>query len=210
VEAPVARVLREGVVVGLANHTVLIGADGTERPIHDSAAPIRDDRGQITGVVLVFRDDTERRDRERELVEANRRKDEFLAMLAHELREPLAASRSALETFGMPGADDPDAWAKGVIVRQVEHLAHLLDDLLDVSRITRGLIQVRKQLIDASPVINRSVESVRRLIDDRRQRLEVSIAPRPLRLSADPVRLEQVVVNLLTNASRYTPAGGQV
>jgi PAS domain S-box-containing protein len=210
VEAPVERVLREGVVVGLANHTVLIGADGTERPIHDSAAPIRDDQGRLTGVVLVFRDDTERRDRERELVEANRRKDEFLAMLAHELRNPLAAIRSAVETFGMPGTDDHDDWAKGVIVRQVEHLAHLLDDLLDVSRITRGLIQVRKQLIDAYPVINRAVESVRRLIDDRRQGLEVSIAPRPLRLSADPVRLEQVLVNLLTNASRYTPAGGHV
>jgi PAS domain S-box-containing protein len=211
VEAPVDRVLRDGVVVGLANHTVLIGADGAERPILDSAAPITDDRGQITGVVLVFRDDTERRDRERELVEANRRKDEFLAMLAHELRNPLAAIRSAVETFGMPGDDnDDDTWARGAIVRQVEHLAHLLDDLLDVSRITRGLIEVRKQVIDAVPVINRAIESVRRLIDDRRQRLEVSIAPLPLRLAADPVRLEQVLVNLLTNAARYTPAGGHI
>ncbi len=209
-ENPVARVLREGIVVGLANHTLLVAADGTERPIHDSAAPIRDGRGRITGVVLVFRDDTDRRRHERELVEANRRKDEFLAMLAHELRNPLAAIRMAVESFDVPGTEDHLDWAKDVIGRQVNHLAHLLDDLLDVSRITRGLIHVRKQLIDAYPVINQVIESVRPLIDDRHQRLDVSISHRPLRMEADPIRLEQVLVNLLTNAAKYTPVGGHI
>jgi CheY-like chemotaxis protein len=131
-------------------------------------------------------------------------------MLAHELRNPLAAIRSAVATLDEAVADHHDAWAKGVIVRQVEHLAHLLDDLLDVSRITRGLIRVHRQLIDAYPVISRAVEMVRPLVGDRRQRLEVASVPRPLRLEADPVRLEQVLVNLLTNASRYTPVGGRI
>jgi signal transduction histidine kinase len=112
-------------------------------------------------VVLVFRNDTDRRLYERQLVEANRRKDEFLAMLAHELRNPLAAIRSAVELLDMPGAQEHQEWASEVIGRQVHHLAHLLDDLLDVSRITRGMIQVRKQLIDAHPVIDQAIESVR-------------------------------------------------
>jgi PAS domain S-box-containing protein len=207
---PANRVLRDGIVVGLANHTLLISADGTERPIHDSAAPIRDTQGRINGVVLVFRDDTERRNHERELVEANRRKDEFLAMLAHELRNPVAAIRTAVESFDVPATGDHLDWATGVIVRQVSHLARLLDDLLDVSRITRGMIPIRKQLIDAYPVINQVVESIRPLIEDRHQRLEVSMPGRPLRLEADPIRLEQVLFNLLTNAAKYTPARGRI
>jgi PAS domain S-box-containing protein len=209
-EAPVARALRDGLVVGLANHTLLISAGGAERPIHDSAAPVRDDRGSITGVVLVFRDDTDRRRYEQQLVEANRRKDEFLAMLAHELRNPLAAIRSAVEVLDMPGAEDDRQWASQVIGRQIHHLTRLLDDLLDVSRITRGLIEVRKQLIDACLVINQAIESVRPQIDDGKHRLEVSISPQILRLEADPVRLEQVLVNLLSNAAKYTAAGGRI
>jgi PAS domain S-box-containing protein len=210
VENPVTRVLREGVVVGLANHTLLIHRDGTERPIHDSAAPILDHGGRIIGVVLVFRDDTERRDQERGLIEANRRKDEFLAMLAHELRNPLAAIRTAVEILDMPGSDDHAEWTKGVLNRQVNLLAHLLDDLLDVSRITRGMIQVRRERIDAYPVINHAIESVRPLIDDRNHRFEAAISASPLRLEADPVRLEQVLVNLLNNAAKYTPSGGTI
>ncbi|HEV3168289.1 MAG TPA: CHASE3 domain-containing protein, partial [Isosphaeraceae bacterium] len=209
-EDPVAKVLREGMVMGLANHTILVASDGTERPIHDSAAPVRDSEGRITGVVLVFRDDTERRRHERELTLANRRKDEFLAMLAHELRNPLASIRSAVEMFDMPGAEGHLGWARDVIDRQVQHLAHLVDDLLDVARITRGTIRLRKQLIDAYPVLNHAIEAVRPLIDDRKHRFEASIAPKTMRLVADPIRLEQIVVNLLTNAAKYTPAGGRI
>jgi PAS domain S-box-containing protein len=210
VEDPVARVLRDGIVVGLGNHTLLIARDGTEIPIHDSAAPIRDGAGKLIGAVLVFRDDTERRRRERELQDSSRRKDEFLAMLAHELRNPLASMRSAADILDMPGAEDQFGWARQVIGQQIHHLSHLLDDMLDVSRITRGLIQIRPQLINASDVIHRAVATVRPLIDDRGHTLDVALTERPLVLSADPVRLEQVVVNLLTNAVRYTHAGGRI
>ena len=105
VEDPVVRVLRDGVVVGLANHTLLIARDGTERPIHDSAAPIRDGDGEILGAVLVFGDDTERRDYERQLHEASRRKDEFLAMLAHELRNPLGSIKAAVAMLETPESE---------------------------------------------------------------------------------------------------------
>jgi PAS domain S-box-containing protein len=210
VEDPVSKVLREGTVVGLANRTVLIHSDGTERPIHDSAAPVLDRDGGIAGVVLVFRDDSERRTAERLAAESSRRKDEFLAMLAHELRNPLASIRTAVEVFDTPGSEDHTAWAKSVIDRQVGHLAHLLDDLLDVSRITRGVIQIRTQSIDAFPVIQDAIETVRPLIDDRRHRLVTSISADTMRLEADPVRLEQILVNLLANAAKYTPAGGRI
>jgi signal transduction histidine kinase/ActR/RegA family two-component response regulator len=233
-EDPFAQVLREGTILGLAhpdqlaavfqagpgdrvgttfgltNHIVLIAQDGSERPICYNAAPIRDRTGDIIGVVLVFHDDTDRRRYEKELVDANRRKDEFLAMLAHELRNPLASIRSAVELFDMPGAGGHLDWAKEVIHRQVNHLAHLLDDLLDVSRINFGKIQLRKQLIDARPVIEHAIESVRLLMDDRTHQLEATVAPEALWLVADPIRLEQVLVNLLTNAARYTPPGGRI
>jgi CheY-like chemotaxis protein/two-component sensor histidine kinase len=131
-------------------------------------------------------------------------------MLAHELRNPLASMRSAAEIFGMPGAEDQLEWARQVIGQQIHHLSHLLDDMLDVSRITRGLIQVRPQPIAASDVIHRAIATVRPLIDDRGHTLDVALTEGQLVLSADPVRLEQIVVNLLTNAARYTPAGGRI
>jgi CheY-like chemotaxis protein/two-component sensor histidine kinase len=110
----------------------------------------------------------------------------------------------------MPGSEDQAEWTKGVLNRQVNLLAHLLDDLLDVSRITRGVIQIRRERIDAHPVINHAIESVRPLIDDRNHRFEAVISASPLRLEADPVRLEQVLVNLLNNAVKYTPSGGMI
>jgi PAS domain S-box-containing protein len=210
VEDPVARVLHDGAVVGPANHVLLVKRDGTERPISDGAAPIRDGAGRIIGAVLVFRDDTERRAYEDQLLDASRRKDEFLAMLAHELRNPLASMRSAVEILEMPGAEDQREWARGVIGRQIEHLAYMLDDLLDVSRITRGLIEVHPQLVDASEVIRRAIEVARPLVDDREHLLEVAGRAGPLWVRADPIRLEQVLVNLLTNAAKYTPVRGRI
>jgi PAS domain S-box-containing protein len=154
---PVTRVLAEGMVVGLANHTLLIARDGTERAIDDTAAPIREDSSELTGVVLVFHDVGDRRrlekelqDRATRLVQADRRKDEFLAMLAHELRNPLASISNSIQLLRMDNAADHADWAKDVIERQVKHLARLIDDLLDVSRITRGLIELRKERIDAA------------------------------------------------------------
>jgi PAS domain S-box-containing protein len=159
VESPVERVLREGQVVGLANHTILIAKDGSERPIDDSAAPIHDAAGKLAGVVLVFRDVTERRQSERQLQDEARRKDEFLALLAHELRNPLAPIRSALDVLRLAG-DDPEAAleAREVAERQLRHMTRLVDDLLDVSRIMRGKVELRKERIELAAAVTRCFE----------------------------------------------------
>jgi signal transduction histidine kinase len=142
---------------------------------------------------------------------AGRRKDEFLAMLSHELRNPLAAIRNAaLVMKNSPGPmPEACAWGVDVVDRQVQHLVRLIDDLLDVSRITRGKIELRRRRIDAADVVASSIDSVRRVIDERRHRLEVDCES-GLFVDADPTRLEQIVVNLLTNSARYTEPGGVI
>src|SRR5262249_47984887 len=159
-EDPVARVLAEGAVVGLGQDTVLLSHDGTERPIDDSGAPIRNARGQVAGAVLVFRDITERKRAAAAVVEESRRKDEFLAMLAHELRNPLAAIANSTHLLLRPGAEHLLDWCKEVIDRQVKHLARLVDDLLDVSRITRGKIQLKPQPVDLATLIRSATAAV--------------------------------------------------
>jgi PAS domain S-box-containing protein len=392
VENPVARVLREGTVVGLGNHTVLPAKDGVERPIEDSAAPIKNVHGATVGVVLIFRDVTEQRQAQaalkrgeqasrfladaskslaalvdyastmqkvarlavpffadwcavdlveadgslrrvavvhadpaklelaRELErrfpsdltvprgvsnvlrtgtsemvadipdaaivasakdpehlrilralglksylcvpvtahgktvgavtfvaadsnrrfdaadlalaedlarragiamdnarlysearEAERRKDEFLAMLAHELRNPLAPIRNALHIMNQPGTDATAVEGlREMMERQVQHMTRMVDDLLDVSRITRGKIALRKEVVDLAWVVNRVVEAIRPLIDDRQQQLTVDLPPEPLCLEADPTRLDQILANLLNNAAKYTDHGGHI
>ncbi len=208
VESPVERVLADGVVIGLANHTLLVARNGAERPIDDSGAPIRDADGEIDGVVLVFRDVTERRRYEKDLHEEARRKDEFLAMLAHELRNPLAAVSNAVQLLHHPEAESLMDWCKGVIDRQVNQLTRLVDDLLDVSRITQGKIQLRLQQVNLVTLLRSASSSVRPLIADRNHDFHVAIGPERISIEADPTRLEQVVVNLLTNAAKYTESGG--
>ena len=332
VENPVEEVLREGYTVGLANHTLLVARDGRETPIDDSAAPIVDDEGGVAGVILVFRDVTEKRRAalvneqlaaivessddvivsknldgiitswnrgaeqvlgyaadevigrhvsmlmppeyiedielilgrvrrgekvdhyeskrrrkdgtiidvsltvspirdedgrivgaskigrditqqkllEAERLEADRRKDEFLAMLAHELRNPLSSIRNAVQLFGRLETEQELEWAKEVVERQVKHLARLIDDLLDVSRITRGKIGLRKEPLNLSPVVSAAVEAVRPLLEERKHELSISLNNGGLRLEADPLRLEQILVNLLTNAAKYTDSGGKI
>ena len=207
VESPAERVLREGVIVGLANHTLLIRKDGVETPIDDSGAPIRNAQGEVAGVVLVFRDVTERKLAEDELLEASRRKDEFLAMLAHELRNPLAPIRTGLDLLALTGASGE---VVGPMQQQIRHLVRLVDDLLDVSRIVRGRIELRRESIDLTTVVQRAVETVRSEVDARRQILSVSLSQEPIRLHADPVRLTQVVSNLLHNASKFNRDGGKI
>jgi PAS domain S-box-containing protein len=390
VESPVSRVLREGTVVGLANHTVLIAKDGAERPIDDSAAPINDAKGRVVGVVLVFRDRTEGRraaealqesekrlaaeleamtrlhslstrllaadnlntalddvlenaiitsgadfgniqlynpqigaleivaqrgfrrdfldyfrtvrvdegsacaqamgsgqriiiedveldpiyephrlvaaaagyravqstplknrngsilgmlsthfrlpqrvsDRNQRLLdlyarhaadlierirvehalkEADRRKDEFLAMLAHELRNPLAPIRNGLHIMKQAGADGAVVnRVREMMERQVQHMTRMVDDLLDVSRITRGKIELRKEIVDLATVVDHMLETTRPLIEDRGQQLTVDLPSESLRLEADPTRLEQVLANLLNNAAKFTDNGGHI
>ncbi len=145
-----------------------------------------------------------------ELRDDDRRKDEFLAMLAHELRNPLAAIDGAVQVAQGAGPDEQLAWAREVIGRQTKQLSRLIDDLLDISRITQGKIQLRKEPLDLAEAVARSVEAVRPQIDARRHTLEVDVGPGPLPVEADPSRLEQVLGNLLTNAAKYTPDGGRI
>ncbi len=156
-----------------------------------------------------LRDITERKRAEEALREADRRKDEFLAMLAHELRNPLAAIGNAVELARRSGSDAHRSWSADVIDHQCRQLGRLVDDLLDVSRITRGKIQLRRERVELAPVVDRALETVRPLCEGRDQAVVVA-SPRGLWLEADPTRLEQVLVNLLTNAAKYTQPGGRI
>ena len=210
VESPVAKVLREGGIVGLANHTLLIRRDGSEVAIEDSGAPILDRSGGTIGVVLVFRDASRERAAEHALLEADRRKDEFLATLAHELRNPLAPIRQAARVARAPAATESQVrWAHEVIERQVHNMARLLDDLLDVSRITRGMMEIRKELIELQAVMDAAIEIARPAIEARNHALSVECQLRT-KVYADPLRLAQVIANLLTNAAKYTEPHGQI
>lgn len=335
---PVDRVLAEGVIVGLANHTLLVRKDGVEIPIDDSAAPIRNRAGQVTGCVLVFRDIVERKqseakinrllaneqrraeqlrkltdaaltlnsatslesvigvvkaeaklvfdaphadvvfppsaDREgnsdtialptgglvvpmitgsgepfgylqldgrhgerfteddeailaqlahmaavavqnaqlyEELHAANHRKNEFLATLAHELRNPLAPIRYSLELMQL-SADDPTTQEEGrtIIARQVTQMVRLIDDLLDVSRISRGKIELRPEYVQLQNVIAAAREASQPIIADYRHELSIDVPEEPIWIYADPTRLAQVLLNVLNNAAKYTPAGGNI
>ncbi len=345
VESPVDKVLAEGRVVGLANHTALISRDGTERPIDDSAAPIRDKEGRVVGVVLVFHDITERRradeavreseerfrtlfnsmdegfcvvemlydadnrpidyrflevnpvfekhtgfvdavgrtirelvpdhdahwfeiygavaatgepkrfvneakamgrwydvyayrlggpdsrrvgilftditDRKRvednlrqmaaDLSEADRRKDEFLATLAHELRNPLAPLRNGLQVMKL-ARDDAEAveQARSMMERQLGQMVRLIDDLMDLSRISRGKVELRKERVELAKVVQHAVETSRPLIEASGHDLTIQVPPDPIYVDADLTRLAQVFSNLLNNAAKYTEEGGSV
>jgi signal transduction histidine kinase len=157
------------------------------------------------------RDLAERMRLEQALRDADSRKDEFLAILAHELRNPLAPIRSAVEIMGRRATDDPQTvWCHGVIERQIEHLTRLVDDLLDVSRITRGKIKLERQPTDVATIVARAVETNRPLIDSRKHDLSVQLPGETLEVDGDITRLAQVVGNLLNNASKYTPEGGRI
>ncbi|HYX65470.1 MAG TPA: hybrid sensor histidine kinase/response regulator, partial [Burkholderiales bacterium] len=151
------------------------------------------------------------RQAEEELQDANRRKDEFLAMLSHELRNPLAPIRNAVEVIRRVAPPDATlAMARDVIDRQARLLARLVDELLDVSRISQGKIVLRKEPVELLKVVQQSVETVRPLVEARSQRLTVEVTPRPVWLSGDAARLSQIFSNLLNNACKYTPEGGRI
>ena len=156
----------------------------------------------------------QRRELERlyeEARESDRRKDEFLAMLAHELRNPLAPILNAVQVLKFRGDDRPTLDRMcGMIDQQLHHLCRLVDDLLDVSRITRGKIHLRTEVVDLGFMVDRAVENSRAEIEARRQSLTLRVPDRPVRIEADPTRVDQVVLNLLSNASKYTDPGGAI
>jgi signal transduction histidine kinase len=145
------------------------------------------------------------------LQDADRRKEEFLAVLSHELRNPLAAIDSAVKLIQHKTLFDPQlGWARDVLARQIAHLGRLIDDLLDISRISRGKITLRREPIELVAVLARAVETVRPIMEARRHDLQVQLPDRPLRLHGDLVRLTQVVSNLLSNAAKYSPEGSRI
>ncbi|MGZ8209807.1 MAG: response regulator [Burkholderiales bacterium] len=159
-----------------------------------------------------LKDEVAERIRAQEALEAaDRRKDDFLAMLSHELRNPLAAIQGAIELMQRKTVDDPElAWARDVVSRQNRHLSRLIDDLLDVSRITRGKLTLHKEPVELRDVATHAVETVRPLIQSRRHNLTLRLPDCPLYVKGDPVRLAQVLSNLLANAAKYTDEGGHI
>jgi PAS domain S-box-containing protein len=146
-----------------------------------------------------------------QLAEADRHKDEFLAMLAHELRTPLAPMRNALQILRLREMPDPIMrQARDIIDRQVRHMSRLVEDLLDVSRISRGKVRLRREHVELRKVVDLAVETTRPQIDKRQHQLTVLLPPEPLWLEADPVRVEQILANLLDNAAKYMDPGGRI
>jgi PAS domain S-box-containing protein len=179
---------------------------------------LRDERGELKGFVKVLRDTTDRKHLEmelrrqaEELAESNRRKDEFLAMLSHELRNPLAPVLNSVQVLRQAPHDAILVeFAGRVVERQVLHLARLIDDLLDVTRLTHGKVRLRPERTELLPLVQRAAETVHPLMRERSHELNVSLPSRPIWIEADPVRLDQILVNLLKNAAEFTDPGGRI
>ncbi|HZY20265.1 MAG TPA: ATP-binding protein [Ramlibacter sp.] len=186
------------------------GGPWTERFVDLVYQPVQDAQGQVAGIFAQGHDVTEQVVAVRALETADRRKDEFLATLAHELRNPLAPIRQAA-TLAQTASSDPARrdWALDVIQRQAGHMALLLDDLLDISRISRGRLPLRRQHMDLQEAVQAALETVRPLMDRKEHHLRVDIQP-GIALFADPIRLAQVLSNLLSNAGKYTDPGGHI
>lgn len=189
----------------------LRGKDGKFRWFLSRAQPIRDPAGEVLRWFGTNTDITDRMAMEEALREADRRKDEFLATLAHELRNPLAPIVSGLELL-RTGDDDPALRARvhEILDRQTAHLVRLIDDLLDVSRITRGKVELRLRDVELAAVVASALEASRPLLDEAGHELRVELPEETVPLRADPTRLAQVFSNLLNNAAKYTPPGGRV
>ncbi|MGH8288374.1 MAG: ATP-binding protein [Steroidobacteraceae bacterium] len=218
VESPAARTVRDGTLVGSADNTLLIRKDGSERPIDERAAPILDAEGVAIGCVLVFRDVTDRRRIEQQTYEmmmelraADRHKDEFLALLAHELRGPLAPLRNGLEVIKRSqGGEELLRRTCISMERQVEQLIRLINDLLDASRIARGKIELRRAATELGALIREVLEGKRPQAEAAGLTLDAALPAEPLFVDGDPVRLTQVFRNLLENARKYTDPGGHI
>jgi PAS domain S-box-containing protein len=225
VESPVNKVIWDGEVVGLANHTVLIAKDGTERAIDDSGAPIRDAVGNLIGVILVFHDVTERRRNEREraeLLELERQaraeaeslslvRDEFLLTVSHELRAPLNSILGWAHLLSQSSLDPNTAErALASILDGARLQTRLIDDLLEASRIVAGKLHLNLDSIELGAIVESAIKTIRPAAEAKNIQLWVKLTSEPITVRGDADRLLQVVWNLLSNAVKFTPAGGSV
>lgn len=225
VESPFEIVKREGSVVGLANHTVLITRDGHHLPIEDSGAPIKDPDGKMIGVIVVFHDTSERRriEQEREALlrseqearkeaeASDRLKDEFLATVSHELRTPLSAilGWSAMLNLGDIDPETRDNALK-VIERNARSQASIIDDILDVSRIITGKLNIEQRTVDLAPIVHTAIDTLHPAATAKGIKLTVAIQQTKALVTGDPARLQQIVWNLVSNAIKFTPSGGRI
>ena len=216
-EAGIKLVLAEGKVTDY--ELTARARNGQQTIVSYNATTFHDRDRKLQGVFAAARDVTERSRlgkqmhlQAAELSDLHRRKDEFLAMLSHELRSPLAPISNAVQMLGMQSHNENEFQkeARGIIERQTHQLQHLVDDLLEVSRITTGMVQLRRVAVAVSEIIRSAVETVRPLILQRGHEIIVAVPPEPIWLYADAARLEQVLVNLLTNAVKYTDPNGKI
>lgn len=184
--------------------------DGTRYWANVVLTALNSAEGKTLGFVKITRDLTDRRKVE-ELLHADRQKNEFLALLTHELRNPLAPIRNALHVLAQPGVDATMiAQVRDIAWRQVDHMARLLDDLLDVTQISQGRIELRRERVSLNKIVTRSIEDSAPIMTERRHQLTLDVARESLWVDGDPARLEQVFTNLLINAAKYTDPGGRI
>jgi two-component system CheB/CheR fusion protein len=219
-----ARIFTQLTEHALATKTVfsvelrIVGSDDAQRWISNVGRAEYDGEGKPLRMIGTVQDVTERKrllaevqEHAAQLADTDRRKDEFLALLAHELRNPLAPVTNAVEILRMSGLSSPQArGATEMIDEQMRHMTRLIDDLLDVSRVTRGTLELRKEQIELSQVMKNAVDKTRSFIDESGVQLIVALPAQPIRLNADSFRLTQVLYNLLHNAAKYTECGGSI
>ncbi len=186
--------------------------DGRIRWIRDRGFPVRGDEAEGKRVARISQDISSSKLAEEKLQQADRKKDEFLATLAHELRNPLSPIRTAVELMNKvaPSPSGMEQQAREIILRQTNHLVRLVDDLLDISRITHGKVALRQEPIELGDFVRPAIDTTQSLIDARHHKLSVQMPDQKIFVKGDVVRLSQVVGNLLANAAKFTPAGGQI
>jgi len=217
-ENPVDKVMKKGVVIGLANHTLLIRRDGSEIPIDDSGAPIRNADGKMCGVVLVFRDFSAHRQSERELraakeeaETASHAKDRFLAMLSHELRTPLTPVLATLNLWeaseDIPASIQPDVQ---MLRRSIELEARIIDDLLDLTRISRGMLSFSPETTDVHAMLDFLIGLSQSELQEKDLKVGLNLKAERHHIHTDAARLQQVFWNILRNAIKFTENGGDI
>jgi signal transduction histidine kinase/CheY-like chemotaxis protein len=213
-DRPAMRAARERALTQLTDYKAEYRVRWPDASIHwivDSGRALLDEDGRPHRMVGVTLDVTERKLAEENLRQADRQKDVFLATLAHELRNPLAPIRQAAQIARSRQATPAQLhWGLDVIDRQAANMALLLDDLLDISRITRRQLPLRREAVDLASIIDTAIETARPVINARRHHLHLQLPPLPVRLNVDPLRIAQVLANLLTNAAKYSDAGGDI